>query len=236
MADMINKKNIPAEFDKIARRYDIANRVISLGMDAGWKRKLVSMIPPNSRRILDIAAGTGDIAVKAAEAIPDADITAADASENMLTAAAEKAQRNGLASRINFQKADMLRLPFEDGSFDCVTMVYGLRNAADTAAAVSEIHRVLKPGAAALIMEFAMPIAQPMRFLFGVYFRFIMPVIGGLVSGNFAAYRYLHKTVAEFYPPRETAAIISKAGFEVEKTPLAGGAVWIFTARKAIYE
>ncbi|AQQ69823.1 Demethylmenaquinone methyltransferase [Limihaloglobus sulfuriphilus] len=230
---MIDKKNIPAEFDKIARRYDIANRVISFGMDAGWKRRFVSMIPPDSRRILDIAAGTGDIAIKTARSLPEADLTAIDASENMLAAAADKAQKNGLANRINFQKADMLRLPFDDGSFDCVTMVYGLRNAADTAAAIREIHRVLRPGAAALIMEFTMPPAQPMRFLFGVYFRFIMPVIAAAFTGNLAAYRYLNKTVTEFYPPEKTAAIIKNAGFDVEKISLAGGAVWIFRTNKA---
>lgn len=231
---MTNKhiNNEELDFDTIASRYDLANRVISLGLDMSWRRRLISSIPGKSElRLLDLATGTGDIAIMANDSCANVtEIVGLDKSTEMLNVARQKA--DGRA--IGFVQGDILELPFEEGSFDCVTLVFGLRNVSDPAQAISEISRVLSDDGVLLILEFTMPEKLLARMLFGCYFRFIMPLLAGVIAGKIRAYRYLYKSVRDFYRPDEMVSLLAQKGFKVSREPLTISAVWLYTCQKRL--
>ncbi len=217
-------------FDKIATRYDTANRLISLGMDKSWRRRLLAMIPRESGlRMLDIACGTGDIAITARDRyINITELTALDVSEGMLNVARKRAGKRD----INFIHVDMHELPFPDSSFDCISLVFGLRNALDPKTAIMEIERVLAPGGTALIMEFTMPQMPVFKQLFELYFHHIMPLIGGVVTGDRQAYSYLYQSVKDFLQPDELLGLLREKGFDTQTVNMAMSTVWIYNCRK----
>jgi demethylmenaquinone methyltransferase/2-methoxy-6-polyprenyl-1,4-benzoquinol methylase len=200
-------------FGRIARRYDLANRLLSGGRDVAWRRQLVAAAltaPP--RDLLDLATGSGDVAFALSRAAPEARIVGADFCLPMLEEAERKKKAAGGYGNVTFQAADALALPFPPASFDAVTIAFGLRNLADRARGLAEMRRVLRPGGRLLVLEFSQPYAW-FRPFYLFYLRRILPAFAGGVTGDRAAYVYLNESI-EVFPGRPAlAAEIRAAGF-----------------------
>jgi len=186
-------------FDGIARHYDFLNHALSLGIDKIWRKKAVSRLADIAAgRVLDVATGTGDVAMLLARAYPEAEITGIDIANRMLDIARAKSERKGLVNRISFTPGDSENLRFQDNSFDAVTVAFGVRNFEDLHKGLSEMHRVVKPGGKAVILEFTKPRNFPFKQLFGLYFRHLLPFLGRLQSKDKRAYQYLYESVQAF--------------------------------------
>jgi len=231
----INKSQISGTFDEISGSYDLVNHLISFGADRGWRRRLVSYIPNDEGlRVLDLATGTGDIAIEAINHKNNiASVTAVDLSGKMMEIGKKKVEAAGVGDKVVFKKGDLLSLPFSDSSFDCVTMAFGLRNAADTAKCIRGISRVLKEGGKALVLEFSLPRIFLFRAAYLLYFKYILPIAGGAISGNMKAYQYLNSTVVSFASPEKVAAMMAEAYLEVKMKSLSLGIVTIYIATKS---
>jgi demethylmenaquinone methyltransferase/2-methoxy-6-polyprenyl-1,4-benzoquinol methylase len=204
---------VGAMFDGIAARYDAVNRLLSLRRDQRWRAvtaRLVAAARP--RRVLDIATGTGDLLLAVARADTAADVAGIDIAGSMLRLGRSKARRLGVADRVSFQVGDATNLPFADGSFEATTIAFGLRNVADRHLALREMLRVLAPGGRALILEFSLPAVPILRSAYLVYFRHVLPLLGGIIAGNISAYRYLNRTVERF-ASTDLVAMMLAAGF-----------------------
>jgi demethylmenaquinone methyltransferase / 2-methoxy-6-polyprenyl-1,4-benzoquinol methylase len=203
---------VAAMFGRIAPRYDLLNRVLSLGVDRAWRREAVAAaLHVAPRRILDVATGTGDLALLLARARPEATVVGIDFAEPMLALAREKGARAG--ARVAWQQADALALPFEDASFDAVTVAYGLRNFADVAGGLREMRRVLRPGGRLVVLEFPPPDGRLAGRALRWYGRTVMPTIGGWLSGDREAYAYLPASTMAFLEPERLADALRAAGF-----------------------
>lgn len=186
-------------FDRIARHYDFLNHALSLGIDRQWRKKSVSMLQDMSpRRILDVATGTGDIALLLADKYPHAAVTGVDIATRMLEIAQAKSERKGMQARIRFEPGDSENLQFADNSFDAVTVAFGVRNFEDLHKGLSEMYRVTAPGGRAIILEFTKPRNFPFKQLFGLYFKHLLPLVGSFRSKDKHAYRYLYESVQAF--------------------------------------
>ena len=195
-------------FDGIAHSYDRLNHMLSLGIDRRWRRKTIkALLPYKPQRMLDIATGTGDFALLAAELLKSESIVGADLSEG-------KVEKAGLSKTISFQKEDCMNLSFADGSFDAVIAAYGVRNFADLDRGLREMLRVLRPGGHVAILELAAPKRFPMKQLFWLYSHAVMPLVGKLVSKDKRAYSYLPQTMEAVPQGKDMQAIMEKAGFE----------------------
>lgn len=221
-------------FARIARRYDLANRLLSGGMDVWWRKRLVSKVRAQSpRQLLDLATGSGDVAFALAQGVPTAElITGADFCAPMLAEAYEKKRRNPPPRAVSFQPADILALPFGDESFDVITISFGLRNLADRDRGLREMHRVLRPGGRLFILEFS----QPHRWFRGIYFfylRHVLPRVAGFITRDRAAYEYLNATISAFPDRDALAQEIGRAGFRhVTARPMTLGIVALHAARR----
>ncbi len=192
------KEQVEAMFDAIAPRYDLLNRVLSMGIDRRWRRKAVAMLAAEQpERILDVATGTADLAVEAMRLDPKK-VVGVDISEEMLRRGREKVERLGLSDRIVLQRGDAEKLPFSDNQFHAVLVAFGVRNFQDLDKGLAEIHRVLRPGGALVVLEFSKPRAFPIKQGYAFYSRFILPRVGRAISKNDGAYRYLPDSVAAF--------------------------------------
>lgn len=220
------------DFNGIASGYDWANTVISFGMAGSWRRRLIGQISAGQGfDMLDLASGTGDIAILAASRFPQARISAVDISEQMLMIAKAKSVRHKI-NNINWITGNMQDLSFPDSSFDVVTVAFGLRNASEIEKAISEISRVLRPGGRALILEFSMPGRGLSKLVFDLYFRWFMPVFGRLVTGNRQAYWYLYQSVKQFYQPAEFSKLLNEHGLANQPESVAMSAVWLYKCQK----
>jgi demethylmenaquinone methyltransferase/2-methoxy-6-polyprenyl-1,4-benzoquinol methylase len=189
-------------FDSIAHRYDFLNHFLSFGVDFYWRRKSISLLKPlRPQRILDVATGTGDFAIAALRLKPT-EVVGVDISERMVKLGADKLRKKKLDGYVKLQAGNAEGLQFPDGSFDAVTVAFGVRNFENLKRGLSEMHRVLKRGGAALILEFSSPDKFLFKQVYGFYFRNILPVVGGNISGHPEAYRYLPQSVQAF-PDRE---------------------------------
>lgn len=201
-------------FDSIAPAYDFMNRAMTMGIDKLWRRRAVNKIrTAEPKDILDVATGTGDLAIKLARAIPGCRVTGIDLSEGMLAVGREKVRAAGLDDRIAFECGDCLALPFADGSFDCVTVAYGVRNFERLADGYREMLRVLRPGGMLCVLELSTPRGWLTAPLYRLYTRYIIPLAGRLVSKDLRAYSYLPESIAAVAQGEDMLALMREAGF-----------------------
>jgi demethylmenaquinone methyltransferase / 2-methoxy-6-polyprenyl-1,4-benzoquinol methylase len=230
-----DRSQVRAMFGAIAHRYDLLNRVLSLGRDAAWRRKAAAAVPDEEAGavVLDICAGTGDLAAELARAHPGRLVVCADFSHEMLLRADAKLSRRLLAGRFALVEADALGLPFRDGTIHAATVAFGVRNFPDLAAGCREVFRVLRPGGRLVVLEFSKPEGKVLPRLYSPYLNRVLPRLGDWVSGQRGPYRYLARTIGEFPAPAALAGILREAGFAaVGWTPLTGGIVCVHTAIK----
>lgn len=230
------KGESPRMFDRIAHRYDLINRVLTFRMDVGWRRHLGKMFPdrPNLT-ILDVATGTGDVLLFTLRQHSDISLgVGVDIAPRMMQLGYQKAARQGMNGRIQFVQGDALALPFADHSFDVATISFGIRNVTDVSTALREMLRVIKPGGIALILEFSFPRNRLLRSAYLVYLRYVLPKVGGLLSGDSVPYRYLDRTVESFPYGPEFCKLMDEAGFtEIRQKLLTFGIATVYSgARK----
>ena len=214
-------------FGGIARRYDLANHLLSCGCDFIWRRRAAEIVADwNPRTIVDLATGTGDLALALAKALPDSEIIGADFSEEMLAVAKAKGVRRVVT-------ADALALPFADRSFDCLTIAFGLRNIKDWSAALREMARVLTANGNLLVMEFSLPSMSILRRVYRFYLHRCLPILGSFLTRKKSAYDYLGESIEQFPGGDELVRVIEANGFnDATVEPLTGGIVTIYTATK----
>jgi len=216
-------------FDLIAEDYDPLNRVISFGFDVGWRREMVkAMRLASDGTALDVATGTGDVALAILKIHPESKVVGVDITEGMLDIARRKARAAGVSDRADLRVGDVAALDFEDNSFDAVSCAFGMRNFADRAVALENIIRVLKPGGRLAVIEPSLPTRGIFATVFGIYFRKVLPRVGALISDK-NAYRYLVQSVANFPSPNEFLIEMENAGFaRVGYMGLTGGAATLY--------
>ena len=201
-------------FDNIAPTYDALNHRLSWDIDRSWRRKAIQQLAPyQPQRMLDIATGTGDFAILAAEMLHPQQLIGADISEGMMQIARRKAASKQLDGIISFQREDCMHLSYPEGTFDAVTAAFGIRNFADLDAGLREMCRVLRSGGHLSIVELTQPVVFPMRQLFSIYSHTILPVYGRLVSKDTSAYSYLTQTIEAFPQGEQMVTILQRAGF-----------------------
>lgn len=228
------KKQVASMFNKIAHKYDFLNHLLSMGIDRTWRKKTVDLVAEaNPVLLLDIATGTGDLAFAAAGRMEHLTITGVDISEGMLSLAKEKAEKLKLSGRISFQYGDSENLDFASGSFDAIMVAFGVRNFENLDQGLKEMYRVLKPGGSVFILEFSKPRIFPMKTLFNVYFKYILPRIGRYTSRDYKAYTYLFESVQAFPDFENFVRFMEKAGFHSNKfQPMTFGICTIYTGKK----
>lgn len=228
------REQVERMFDNISPKYDLLNRVFSLGIDQGWRRRTIRAVAARPvADLLDVATGTGDLAILAARKLPKARVVGIDISEGMLQHGRRKVEKAGLHERVTLQQGDSAALPFPDGRFDAVTAAFGVRNFEDLERGLGEMRRVLRPGGRLFILEFSKPVKAPMKQLFRFYFHRIMPLVGRLISRDSAAYTYLPKSVETFPEGEGMLRVLAKTGFtNGTARPLTGGIATLYSAAR----
>ena len=221
-------------FDAIAPRYDLLNHVLSVGMDRGWRNRAVDALAlPDHARVLDLCTGTGDLALAAVARARGASVIGVDFAAEMLRLGLTKVRAASLDSRIRLVRGDAARIPVGDATCDAATIGFGIRNVAEPARALAEIARVVKPGGRLAILEFGQPRIPGIRTLYSWYFRYMLPLVGRLISKHQSAYSYLPASVGTFPPPAEFSKILAATGFShVQAVPLTFGIVYLFIAER----
>ncbi|MBR3480518.1 MAG: bifunctional demethylmenaquinone methyltransferase/2-methoxy-6-polyprenyl-1,4-benzoquinol methylase UbiE [Prevotella sp.] len=219
-------------FDNIAPTYDTLNHRLSWNIDRSWRRKAIKALEPyKPQDILDIATGTGDFAIMAAQMLAPTRLVGTDISEGMMNVGREKVKQLGLEDVISFEREDCLNLSYAENSFDAVTAAFGIRNFANLDKGLSEMCRVLRPGGHLSIVELTTPPHFPMKQLFHVYSHTVLPVYGRLISKDQSAYSYLTKTIEAFPQGERMMEILLKAGFkEASFQRLTFGICTLYTA------
>lgn len=227
------KAQVADMFNNIAGKYDFLNHFLSLGIDKGWRKKAIAEVQKvKPRYILDVATGTGDLAIAASQLQPES-IIGVDIADQMLEVGRKKIKEQQLDNIINLQHGDSEALPFETNSFDAVTCAYGVRNFEHLAAGLKEMSRVLKPGGKVVILEFSHPKKFPIKQLYRFYFRYILPTLGKLVSKHDNAYTYLPESVMAFPEGEVFCDMLQQCGFKDAKArPLTLGITTLYTAFK----
>lgn len=222
-------------FDRIAKRYDLLNRLLSFRQDVGWRRTLARHLPEgDSLRVLDLATGTGDLLLALQNETPRVRSGAGlDMSWKMLELAREKFLRLRIWDRFQLVRGDATALAVGDETFDAVTIAFGIRNVSDVPAALSEMRRLLRTGGRALILEFSLPKNSIIRFGYLLYFRRVLPFVGGAISGDHGAYRYLNESVESFPYGEAFLDLMRAAGFtRLKAIPLSFGIATLYVGDK----
>jgi len=224
-------------YKDIYRRYDLVNRIFTFGQDSAWREKAVAECIDNTPgRILDICTGTGDLILEIARKTHSGVVlTGYDFSAEMLQKAKEKAEK--VSNSIDFIEGDVAKMPFDSGFYDSAGITFGLRNLvyenSNASKHLAEIHRVLRPGGRFVILESSKPGNRMWRFVNGIYLQFILPYLGGIISGNLKAYKYLAKSSRNYYTREEMKNILNAGGFSVIRSKsLFLGSVMLMVAEK----
>lgn len=226
------KEQVTEMFNRIAGTYDVLNRVLSLGIDKGWRKTLVKRLSKSSpMAILDIATGTGDLAIAIGKKNPTASITGLDIAKDMLEVGQKKIADKNMSHQIKLEVGDGEALPYSNQSFDAVTVAFGVRNFEDLDKGLQEIHRVLKPGGQVWILEFSQPSGW-FRPIFLLYFKYLLPLVGRLTSKDPKAYQYLFESVQVFPEGKAFNSRLDAAGFKATNwQPLTFGTCSIYNAK-----
>ena len=230
-----SRNDVHRMFDRIARRYDLLNRIFSFGQDIRWRKKLAEILNQyKSESVLDLATGTADVLLSAYKYNQAMRMgIGIDLAGEMLQVGRRKLERANLLEKTLLIRADALSVPVADNSFDAVTISFGIRNVVEVPNALKEMRRVLKIGGKALILEFALPPNPVIRRIFLIYLRSFIPFIGGIVSGNKRAYKYFDETVETFSYGEEFVKLMNEAGFtEVKMHRLTFGVAMIYEGTK----
>jgi len=208
------KQQVRTMFNRIAPRYDLLNRVLSLGIEVYWRNRAIRELKKyHPKTIIDVACGTGDFSIAALKAHPEK-VTGIDISEDMIRIGQKKIEKKGLAPTIELLKGDSENLQFAEQSFDACTVAFGVRNFENLGKGLGEIYRVLKPGAPVIVLEFSKPRVFPVKQLYNFYFSTILPFAGRLLSKDAKAYTYLYESVKQFPEGNDFMAHLQQAGFK----------------------
>lgn len=232
-SDLNKKQQVEKMFDTISNNYDGLNRVISFGIDVKWRKKVVALVGEQKpHQVLDIATGTGDLAINLAKTGANR-IIGLDLSEGMLAVGRKKVEKEQLSHLIELVQGDSEALPFENDTFDAITVAFGVRNFEDLDKGLSEIYRVLKPGGIFVILETSVPTKFPFKQGYSFYTKNLLPLIGKLFSKDEDAYSYLSESAAAFPYGERFNNILRKVGFtKVEDKPQTLGVATIYSASK----
>lgn len=227
-------EQVRAMFDNIAPAYDFMNRAMSFGIDKLWRKKAVSIIKRHGgKNMLDVATGTGDLAINMGKSMPDARITGIDLSEKMIGCGLAKIRSAKLDDRIQLMQADCLDLPFDDDSFDVITVAYGVRNFEKIQQGYNEMARVMKPGGMLVVIELSTPTSRLVLPFYKLYTRHIIPMLGRIVSKDVRAYTYLPESIAAVPQGHAMLSLMEKAGFkQTRHLPLTFGTCTIYIGIK----
>lgn len=214
-SDESKKAQVERMFDKIAPRYDLLNRVLSLGIDVWWRKHALGYLKAGQPRdILDVATGTADVALLAAKLLKPERIIGIDIANQMLDIGRQKIRSQGLESVVELKTGDSEQLEFPEACFDAVTVAFGVRNFENLERGLAEMLRVLRPGGQAVILEFSRPHIFPFKQLYNTYFKYVLPLIGRLTSRDMRAYTYLFESVQAFPEGDQFLNILSKTGYQ----------------------
>lgn len=227
------KEQVEQMFDNIAPTYDFLNHFLSAGIDRMWRRKAVNSIATvQPKIILDLATGTGDFAVESLRLKPTK-VIGADISDLMMNVGRDKAKKLNITEILEFRKVDSEDMPFEDNKFDAITVGFGVRNFENLEKGLAEMHRVLRHGGKVAILEVAKPSKFPMKQVYGIYFHYILPLVGRLFSKDIRAYTYLPESVSVFPQGNDFVAILNKVGFvNISYQPLTFGICAFYSCEK----
>lgn len=230
---MAKKEVVEGIFNDIAPKYDLLNHLLSLNIDKGWRRKAMRCVEEEGKgHLLDVACGTGDFSIAACRA-GVRQVTGIDISANMVNIGRKKVEEAGLAGQIDLRSGDSEAMEFGDNTFDTVTVAFGVRNFEHLEQGLREMCRVLRPGGKVIILEFSMPEHFPMKQLYKFYFRRVLPVVGGWVSGNRGAYTYLPESVMKFPQGKAFLDIMTRCGFQnAARHKLTFGIASLYTGKK----
>lgn len=227
----LDQNEICSMFNRIAHRYDLLNRTLSFGQDIIWRNKVANYLTDDSEQIiLDLATGTGDLLISLYEKNSKVKYgIGLDMAGKMLELAEKKIIAKNLQHSLSLVKADAVRIPFADNTFNAVTIAFGIRNIPEISKALSEMNRILKTNGRALILEFSLPQNSLLKRVYLLYFRYILPFVGKLVSGDSSAYRHLNQSVETFPYGKEFCQLMKGAGFkEVKANQLSHGIATIY--------
>lgn len=203
-------------FDAIAPRYDFLNRLLSFRRDVAWRNRMKRYLPHHKQQLdlLDVATGTGDVLLMLAKSSRIQSAIGVDMAENMLALGRTKLGSTDVAIPVELRLGDACALPFANHTFDVVTIAFGIRNVENPLSALQEMTRVLRPGGRLIVLEFSMPKSKLMKLFYLLYFRYVLPVVGGLVSQNRSAYRYLNQSVEAFPSGKSFVDLMQQAGLQ----------------------
>jgi demethylmenaquinone methyltransferase/2-methoxy-6-polyprenyl-1,4-benzoquinol methylase len=235
-SDKTKKEQVAEMFDGIAGRYDFMNRFLSARTDIGWRKKAIRLLKKDApRKILDIATGTGDMAILANKLLNPEEIIGIDISQQMLEEGRKKVEREGLVNKIRLQYGDSETINFAENTFDAGMVAFGVRNFENLEKGLTEIKRVLKPGAQLVILEFSKP-NRPVRSLYNMYMGIIAPQMARWFRQNKEAYQYLNESANAFPDRKDIVNILNKVGFsDTRYKPLSLGICCIYTGRKPVH-
>lgn len=214
-AEGSKKEQVAEMFDNIAPKYDFLNRSLSMGIDVLWRRKAIKMLAElKPQDVLDVATGTGDVALEIYKQLKPQRIVGLDLSPGMLEVGKQKVVKKGLADTIEMVVGDSENLPFEDNTFDAITVAFGVRNFENLNAGLAEMNRVLKPGGKLIVLEFSHPKSFPFKQIYWAYFNHILPFFGRMVSKDASAYTYLPESVKQFPDGNAFIERLNQTGYQ----------------------
>jgi demethylmenaquinone methyltransferase/2-methoxy-6-polyprenyl-1,4-benzoquinol methylase len=232
--DAAKKAQVAKMFDSISWRYDLLNHLLSLNVDVYWRRRAMRELKAlKPKLILDVATGTGDLAIQAIKSLDPEKVIGVDISAGMMEIGRKKIERKGLSKKIELRRGDSENLPFEENKFDAVIVAFGVRNFENLEKGLADMFRVVKPGGKVVILEFSKPDKFPFREFYGLYFKYVVPIVGRMVSKDRAAYDYLPESIHAFPRGKAFLEILDRVGYKnTACKPLTFGISSIYTGTK----